>query len=709
MVRVNSHKTGFGSGCQRIVALVLLIGSCVWGPQVEAATGGNDVFPPDRKGQPAYSTQSGLRIEVDTSWAGSDGYRPVRVTVSAAKPVTAEVLLTIRMRMGEVYRNMNHVIAEKDFSLVQGAASVTTTILVPQLQPYSATDWEIWVDGVKDVQLSTNGMNPVNQSNDQFTALLYRDSGSSRPGFVQNYVLRYGNANFDFIQLDSKNFPETWLGYSGLSVVAMTADEFLTLQAEAPESIVALLRYVRSGGNLWIFDTGENYSKLGAIDNPLGINGNADAEEEGEDPTARGWKNLPLGDGRVQRPGYRIEYEEEAYDYGDISTPPPTPEPSPKRIIESGPKNSHRWFMARSYGMGLIAAFQNVQGSERALVMDAVDVTRLAERLSWRQRHGNDPQSANTDFNDWLIPDVGTAPVLAFQLLISLFVIGIGPLNYWLLKRKNQLPLLLVTVPVAALATTLMLFAYGFLVDGFSIRVRARSLTVLDQRAGEAASWARLSYYAGMAPADGLVMPTDTAVYPIFPARDRYRYSGRYRETKEILWGEEQRLTRGWLSSRTPTQYLTVAARNTDKKLQFQYKGDSLTVKNHLGVEIVSLVIQDHEGRWYQCGELDSSGTTKLLPVEERNAMKELRKLFTDNQPQLPVDYIGGRRGYYPYEDYTISSNLMEMQLNSILSPVGSSWTKGSYVAVTRQGVEVSLGHPEAVESDSFHVIRGTW
>ena len=56
----------------------------------------------------------------------------------------------------------------------------------------------------------------------------------------------------------------------------------------------------------------------------------------------------------------------------------------------------------------------------------AVTQSLLTDRLSWDVRHGNDPDQGNENFNDFLIPDVGAAPVTAFQVLLSLFVLGIG-------------------------------------------------------------------------------------------------------------------------------------------------------------------------------------------------------------------------------------------------------------------------------------------
>src|SRR5262249_26323111 len=79
----------------------------------------------------------------------------------------------------------------------------------------------------------------------------------------------------------------------------------------------------------------------------------------------------------------------------------------------------------------------------------------------WDTRHGLTPDAANTEFAKFLVPGVGMAPVTYFQVLITLFVLLIGPANYWFLKRAKRLHLMVLTVPLAAGITTLALFAYA--------------------------------------------------------------------------------------------------------------------------------------------------------------------------------------------------------------------------------------------------------
>ena len=96
-----------------------------------------------------------------------------------------------------------------------------------------------------------------------------------------------------------------------------------------------------------------------------------------------------------------------------------------------------------------------------------------------------------------------------------MFVILIGPVNYLLCcVAGGDCTCCLVTVPAGAALVTAALFAYALISDGLGVRVRVRGLMEIDQRVGRTVSWSRQSYYAGLAPSQGLRFSERTAVYP---------------------------------------------------------------------------------------------------------------------------------------------------------------------------------------------------
>jgi hypothetical protein len=266
--------------------------------------------------------------------------------------------------------------------------------------------------------------------------------------------------------------------------------------------------------------------------------------------------------------------------------------------------------------------------------------------------------------------------------------------------------MLLATAPAAALATTILLFGYGMMSDGFEVQARTRTLTLLDQREGDVVSWGRLSYYAGIAPRNGLRVPSDQLMYPIMPRWAASRYGGRATGApRKMAWTQDQELTQGWLASRTPTQYHAIVSRPSKKRIDLRATEKGLHVVNHLGVDITHLAVEDYDGRFYWSENLaDSKG--QMVPSTKQDTLtKGIRQLFTANLPESP-DGGDGHSGIY---GHALSQSIMEARLEAINSPIVQSWGRGKYIAFTKRAVELDLGLDDVVEEASFHVIEGTW
>ncbi len=686
------------------LGLAILVSAGIPNPSL-ASNGDKVIVPLSRAPASAYSTQSGLQLEIDTTWAGNRGYRPVRVTARKLKPATAETLITIQFSAGN-WRNARQAIAvETDFELPQGAASSATTFSVPQYLDWNHFSWEVWVDGVKDEELSIEAMG-YNSGSPGAAAVgvlgpsLWNSSNVQLLQMASSSTLE----TFDF---DIAKLPEQWIDLSSFDAFTMKLGQLELLYVSDPEKYSQLLRWLRAGGNLWVTELGDEFAELAKLERMLS---SANEVSSPEEIPLDAWHFLELdGEGQVRlKDLVRLSMQEKAE----------TDRLSPSQmILRDDPRqavDSREWFQARAFGMGTVVAFADLRERQQDKLGYggwAGQRSAVAQNLNWSTRHGNDPAKGNPNFNHLLIPDVGAAPVFAFQMLITLFAIAIGPVNYWLLKRKNQLPLLLLTVPMAALVTTLMLFAYGFFADGIGVRVRARSLTVLDQRAGEAASWARLSYYAGIAPSDGVSMPDDTAVYPILPSRSEYNNFGSRHidQERELEWSPRQELVRGWMGSRTPTQYLAVTSRPTQKRLTFSTQTDQCRATNHLETKVLALCVQDKQGNIFLGEELEPEETLTLQRSNYLKATSKLRLWLTENLPQLPAGYVESKR--MRDRDYSagMTESLMELHMEAIISPLATGWGDGTYVAITAAGIEVPLGVEGITETSSFHVVRGTW
>ncbi len=343
----------------------------------------------------------------------------------------------------------------------------------------------------------------------------------------------------------------------------------------------------------------------------------------------------------------------------------------------------------------------------------------------WVARYGTAPDQENPHFNELLIGDVGLPPIRMYRVLITLFVVAIGPLNYWILRRNGRLHLFLFTVPLAALLTSGALLAYAVLSDGLESRLRARSLTHLDQRSGESASQARLSYYVGLAPSGGLKFPSDTMVAPLEQVAAGGPFHG---HTRQVVWNGGQHLVRGWLGSRMPTQYVTAQAGKTQRGIEIATSADgkSHLIKNGLGTDVRELLVCDEAGQLYAAQSVAADGRAQLVSLadekERKAAVKRLLAALRRDPPELPAAmtaYSGsdnwfffGRRNRYFLSRTNIdpSATQLEAGLGRIRADVEAEiLTPRSYVAIVGRPPMVAAGMDGLRESQSLHVVYGLW
>jgi hypothetical protein len=356
------------------------------------------------------------------------------------------------------------------------------------------------------------------------------------------------------------------------------------------------------------------------------------------------------------------------------------------------------------------------------------------------QRHGVSFTRQNGDFMNFLIEGTGQVPVFSFLVLISGFVVVIGPVNYLLLKRWRRLFLLLVTVPAGAAIITVSLFAYAILSDGLGVRMRARSFTRLDQRTGVCSTWARQTYYAGLAPSGGLRFPTDAAVYPI---DERPTGRGGSSRLRELIWNDDnQQLASGYINSRQTSQYLVISSTTSPRKLEIKSAGPNAPPKvvNRLGAPIEHLVLRDKEGRYFAAHDLAVDAESILSPPSDPKqtlssdmqkylaALKPISTAYNERRPNPPVGYEtdqygGGLFGftnsgfrYYYDQSYErglpapmFGSSILERELQRTSTNNNSQLEPGSYLAMLKTSAEMPQGYAKLKEQGSFHILEGRW
>ena len=739
-----------------------------------AATGGVVSLPlpkPAKPGPPPKPNPRAMSVSIDTTWVECSGYRPVRVTITPTPPLTVDRTITLNLRPGLAYSGLTAVGITQDVELPANVASITATLYVPQMEPWQSFSFDLYDDGepVEELSLPLHRF-IVGTANNQWgdgaspnvlflgpprdPAPLFQDFGRMNESAVlmglppttlfgavptptavfgatpiagTATTVTAGFAGVPGIQTVGE-LPESWLGYSGLDVIFVSLPELQELIQKNPAQWQAMRTWVTAGGNLWVTSVGRRWERLDTLAELVELPAVVEANSQQGNGPLDGWTKPVKGADDSEVRGITRRYP------GGMVTM----EASASGVTMSGSPDGRAGngrpgggtqpppFVMRDLGRGQVVAIAqedplatNRGRTNWRWVFNSVG----PQRWQWFRRHGISLQRSNDDFWDFLIPGVGLAPVTEFQVLITLFVLLIGPVNFFLLRRWHKLNLIMITVPVSAAAITICLLLYALAADGLGVRLRARSFTEIDQRREEAVCWSRLSYYAGLAPSQGLSFPTDTTVYPIDHDADggSYRPS---RQVRDLDWGQKQYLGDGWLHSRTPTQFLTVSARSSQRKLDIAESSDGSPprVTNLLDARIQQLVLVDAKGRYFTTQGLSAGREATLTAVKEGQTPRELFALYSANPLDRPpgvgnssYGLFGVRRRTYYYngnstdlDNASLRTSVLERALKECCG-IGQSLPWRSYVAVTDTAPEMSLGTEAAREESSFHVILGHW
>lgn len=719
------------------------------------------------------SRYSKLSLTVDTRWTNNFGYLPIQATVTSPKPTTADHSITVRLHNGWA----DAMVVEQQLELPAGSVSASATIAVPQYQRQTQFFWwEVWVDGMKDKDLSLKKEDAARTIGGGFNSSSGLCFLAIGPANAARTLVAPNTFEFEVLTLPASEFPTRWIEYTCIDVMTLTADELQSFPTTNARAFEAMRHWLNAGGQLWISEVGKWFEKLPDVSKLMRLRQSVDPTvimdaENNETNTSKtkqirvtsaGWQpvrfrngnpegqvvtflHVLTGETRVERDPAAINQLQNDPNFSVVQQQYETAGDRPQR---RWPRDTGEWFVEQRYGLGSVRAFR--ESSEVSLfhqrplaanpnvALNEESASRMPRSLSmalrsaerWDARHGTAPDSANYDFANLLVPGVGLAPVTEFRVLITLFVLAIGPLNYWLLKRWRRMHLLVLTVPLAAALMTAALFGYAIVADGFGTTVRAHSFTTLDQRTGEAACWARISYYAGLAPGDGLTMPNDIALYPIIPAWNANRFGADLGVSRFMRWdGNEAKLTAGWLRSRTPTQYLTVRARKSPHRLELAEGGGRLRATNKLGTAIEFVLVFDSADKILLGEKLADGSVAFLQPIERAEAVKRFRRIVTENEPQPPPALSDGnshfavmqrrqRRQIFTGQfgmqssEARLSTNRVNESLAELVGLLGApalALPPRSYVAITATGPEVEFGLRGAEEEASFHVIVGKW
>lgn len=685
---------------------------------------------------------NGYTVEVTNGWVLGQGYRPIRIDLSAGAVASDDREFKIEVTSHH-YNYRSSLTTSEKLVIPAGSRRGSVVISLPHVG-LSAQEWVRVYEGGKHLDKLDAYVPASNTWAYQgllLPSFLYVSDRSLDTALIPEALqLTQGNTNgyniYANLSMNTVNgrpqypndlftrvlpseLPRRWVDYSSADVVCMSFNDFAGLAKNQPEALRAICEYTTAGGNLWIWDAGPNWERLPEIEQLSGLWGAGAAPWY--DPNARDLNKGLDAEFAANRSvdysmgGGPISQAEDVDSIDDTLRDYQAPAKAPFRLRKA------------QFGLVLVFSGQQPIGANPPPREDLANWVWAmnsvgADRLLAKKRTGTSMSDDNPDFWNLMIPGVGRAPVTAFRVLITIFVIAIGPVNYFWLRRKRKLHLLLAVVPATALVVTVGLFGYALFTDGLYARVRPRTFTSIDQSRQHAASWARTTYYAGLAPAGGMQFDDDTMILPITPEVNQYGGGAR-----RAHWdGKRQQLTHGWLASRTPTQYLAIRSRPSTYGLRIKPSapGEAPAITNGLGAAIVHLVVCDENGRLYVANATPRGEACALKAIEVSDDLAEIKRYFASRSAVLmpdmqltPASYGRGSvfASYAYYGQGSYAPHQQDGRLEESLA-IAEGWLRGpislpprNYLAIVEQSPEVDYGIESPEQEMPVHVIHGTW
>ncbi|MBR4902406.1 MAG: hypothetical protein IKZ46_15820 [Victivallales bacterium] len=235
-----------------------------------------------------------------------------------------------------------------------------------------------------------------------------------------------------------------------------------------------------------------------------------------------------------------------------------------------------------------------------------------------------------------------TIPLFKLFLVMAVFAVIIGPLNYWYLQRKGKQLLLIFTTPVISILFCLFVFLFITFYEGWRSHGAACGFTLLDQTEHRADTFARVVVDAALRPSGGFT----------FSADDLVSFKGE--GSIDVMDAPGQTIASSVMKPRVPLKYSVSRTEPRREQLDIAFNGNKATVTNGLGVKIASLVILSHDNILFdydqplQPGEtITLNGTSRSDPPEPLTLPQIATTLFDETEAKVPYTATWLKKGQY--------------------------------------------------------------
>ncbi|QDS89366.1 hypothetical protein EC9_35650 [Rosistilla ulvae] len=608
---------------------------------------------------------SGIALTVTAGETKRVGVCPVTVEVRAIGPsFGADRKLTIELRPRSVLPSQNTFDFRQTIQLGESDSIHREVLEVPIYYPWAQCRVRVLEDGVvlpgDDSDLST----PVFLTTDNIPELtltiieartvdsdppdwqrfpdcrsLWMASRGERmpPHYFRPQQLEHeaakssiqnpGHSSLAIKTVHEDRLPNRWTLYNDTDAVMVSVKALQRIKEENPTAMEALRQWLATGGVLWTYgDSGTaELNDLFSLPNAwerLTVSKIQEASQSG-------LPHNPPGMGR--NPGPR-QLEQRTLPNASLQHP---------FLLVEGARSVQKRVTTHPYLAGKIVCIDDAFPFPGSVQQWSTIAAAAPMQIGTENRLGFDIVRGDSNFWTWLIAEVGQPPVYTFLGMISLFVLLVGPVSYYVFLYLKRLYLFFVFAPIVALICTASIGLYAMIADGFGSRVRIRHLTLLNA-SGEGVNWSRQTYFSGLRPRDGVAWSRETAVYPL---REPQLPGARSQENDDpgaaqvVIDGDALRLQGTFMPSRTQSQFVAITPQMDCGAVVARRGKGIVRVENQTRHPIASILLADASKRIWFAEAIDAGSAADAVAMLPVDAARWMTTNFLDHAPELPAGY----------------------------------------------------------------------
>lgn len=635
----------------------------------------------------------GFTTQLEIAEDSSAGYVPVRITVNAVGNLPADRRLVYRFQTtpGGQLPPQNGLTVDLPINVAQGTKSQRFVRYLPKWSAGQALDITVLEDGrvLEGYDAAIGSVLRANRppltllqnehltdwvfisANDQPDAkIVARLREVLPPMFVPRVAI---NRTLDpafgptLQAIGQRSLPSDWRAYQRFDIIAIKTETLAKLPGKA-EAFGAIRGWILNGGVIVILDAPSprtvldklNFRWTDEISSTERINVVArdfyyhlGVEESSLKDRFRNLQPANAGPGLQT---YPLDAAKAFQD--ELDQIAQTPRLSPEEWNET------IWLQpaGAGYVIGIVEKYSGAALPTRAEL--TIAARTMSGRSSPTLRRGVDPLIGDGRFSRWLIPGVAQPPVYTFIGLLTSFVILVGPIAYRRTSKYGRSYLMFAIAPALALITTLAMFGYGIVSDGFGTVVRVRQVTWIDGRSGDAGERIRSTYFAGVRPGGGLRFPGNAEVigYPQATGDSWEDHNQASPETigRILIRDDSQIFDSSFLPSRQQRQFVVHQPRHKVGYLRLTggRDGTAPNIESSFDFVLHKVVVRDRDGNYWFVENLTPGSTRVGDVVEQKAASKLLGKLYNDHRPISAVRETSRQRNRnYDRETFDVIAN----------------------------------------------------